>query len=36
VKTVESHKMNASAKLGLNSRVDVVRLALLRGWLREG
>lgn len=36
VKTVESHKMNASTKLGLNSRVDVVRLALLRGWLREG
>ena len=36
VKTVESHKTNASTKLGLNSRVDVVRLALLRGWLREG
>jgi DNA-binding NarL/FixJ family response regulator len=35
VKTVETHKTNAMAKLGLKNRIDVVRLALLRGWLRE-
>jgi len=35
VKTVESHKGNATEKLGLRNRLDIVRFALLRGWLRE-
>lgn len=36
VKTVETHKANAMQKLGLRSRTDVVKFALLQGWLREG
>jgi DNA-binding NarL/FixJ family response regulator len=36
VKTVETHKANAQQKLGLHSRVDVVRYALFKGWLRDG
>lgn len=35
VKTVETHKANAMAKLGLNGRIDVVRFAVLRGWLQD-
>jgi DNA-binding NarL/FixJ family response regulator len=35
VKTVEVHKANAMRKLGLRGRIDVVRLAMLRGWLTE-
>jgi DNA-binding NarL/FixJ family response regulator len=35
VKTVEVHKSNAMRKLGLQSRIDVVRYALLQGWLRD-
>ena len=35
VKTVETHKTNAMRKLGLRSRIDIVRLALLEGWLQE-
>ena len=35
VKTVEVHKANAMRKLGLSGRTDVVRYALLQGWLRE-
>lgn len=35
VKTVEVHKSNAQKKLGLKGRVDIVRYALLRGWLKE-
>ena len=35
VKTVESHKSNILEKLGLKSRVEVVRYALRQGWLRE-
>ena len=35
VKTVESHKANAMHKLGLHNRIDVVRFALLQGWLQE-
>jgi DNA-binding NarL/FixJ family response regulator len=35
VKTVEVHKTNATRKLGLTGRADVVRYALLQGWLRE-
>jgi two-component system, NarL family, response regulator NreC len=35
VKTVEAHKANAMSKLGMKSRIDVVRYALLCGWLTE-
>jgi DNA-binding NarL/FixJ family response regulator len=35
VKTVETHKTNAMRKLGLHSRIDIVRFALLEGWLDE-
>lgn len=35
VKTVETHKANAMEKLDLHTRIDVVRFALIRGWLRE-
>ena len=35
VKTVEVHKANATRKLGLTGRTDIVRYALLQGWLRE-
>ena len=33
VKTVETHKANAMHKLGMHSRIEVVRFALLQGWL---
>ena len=36
VKTVETHKTNAMQKLGFASRTDVVKFALVRGWLTEG
>ena len=35
VKTVEVHKANAMRKLALDGRTDVVRYALLQGWLRD-
>jgi two-component system response regulator NreC len=35
VKTVEIHKANAMRRLGLTSRINIVRFALLQGWLRE-
>jgi two-component system response regulator NreC len=35
VKTVEVHKANAMRKLGLRGRIDVVRYALLQGWLQD-
>lgn len=35
VKTVETHKANSTQKLGLRNRIDVVRYALLRGWLQD-
>lgn len=35
VKTIEVHKANAMRKLGLSGRADVVRYALLQGWLRD-
>ena len=34
VKTVEVHKANAMRKLGLRGRIDVVRFAMLQGWLK--
>jgi DNA-binding NarL/FixJ family response regulator len=35
VKTVEAHRANAMRKLGLHSRTDIVRFALVQGWLQE-
>jgi two-component system response regulator NreC len=35
VKTVEVHKANAMRKLGLRGRIDVVRYAVLNGWLSD-
>ncbi|HEY0385404.1 MAG TPA: response regulator transcription factor [Pyrinomonadaceae bacterium] len=35
VKTVEAHKANAMKRLGMQSRIDIVRFALLQGWLQD-
>ena len=35
VKTVEVHKTNAMRKLGFGGRIDVIRYALLQGWLKD-
>lgn len=35
VKTVEAHKANAMKKLGIASRIDIVRYALLQGWMED-
>ena len=35
VKTVEVHKANAMRKLDLKGRIDVVRYAVLNGWLQD-
>ncbi len=35
VKTVETYKSRAMEKIGLDSRVAIVRYALQRGWLQE-
>ena len=35
VKTVEVHKANAMRKLSLRGRTDVVRYAVLNGWLQD-
>lgn len=34
VKTVEAHKANAMRKLGLQGRIDIVKYAVLQGWLQ--
>jgi DNA-binding NarL/FixJ family response regulator len=36
VKTVEVHKANAMKKLEMQSRVDIIRYAILQGWLQDG
>lgn len=36
VKTVEVHKANAMRKLDLRGRTDIVRFAMLNGWLSDG
>jgi two-component system response regulator NreC len=35
VKTVEVHKANGMRKLGMTSRIDIVRYAILQGWLQN-
>jgi DNA-binding NarL/FixJ family response regulator len=35
IKTVETHKANAMRKMGMSGRVDIVRYALLQGWLGD-
>ena len=35
VKTVEAHKANAMRKLDLNGRIDIVKYAILQGWLDQ-
>jgi len=35
VKTVEAHKANAVRKLGLSGRIDIVKYAILQGWLEN-
>jgi two-component system, NarL family, response regulator NreC len=35
VKTIEAHKANAMRKLDMHSRIDIVRFAILQGWLEE-
>lgn len=35
VKTIEAHKANAMEKLDITGRIDIVRYAVLRGWLQS-
>jgi two-component system response regulator NreC len=35
VKTVEAHKANAMRKLSMRGRIDIVRYAILQGWLED-
>lgn len=35
VKTVEAHKANAMRKLELTGRIDIVKYAILQGWLHQ-
>jgi DNA-binding NarL/FixJ family response regulator len=35
VKTVEAHKANAMRKLSLKGRIDIVKYAVLQGWLEN-
>ena len=35
VKTVDAHKMNAMRKLDLTGRIDIVKYAVLQGWLHN-
>lgn len=35
IKTVETHKANAMTKMGMRSRIDIVRYAVLQGWLQD-
>jgi DNA-binding NarL/FixJ family response regulator len=36
VKTVEVHKANGMRKLGFRGRIDIVRFAILQGWMQDG
>jgi len=35
VKTIEAHKANAMRKLGITGRIDIVRYAILEGWMHD-
>jgi two-component system, NarL family, response regulator NreC len=35
IKTAEAHKSNAMTKMGMKSRIDIVRYALLQDWLKD-
>jgi DNA-binding NarL/FixJ family response regulator len=35
VKTVETHKTNAMKKLGMNSRIEIVKYAVAQGWMEN-
>ena len=35
VKTVEMYKTRAMEKMGMKNRIDIVRYALLQGWLQD-
>ncbi len=35
IKTIETHKSNAMRKLGISSRIDIVRYAILQNWLQD-
>ena len=35
VKTIEAHKANAMKKLGISGRIDIVRYAILQGWMND-
>lgn len=35
IKTIEAHKANAMTKLGMKNRIDIVRHAVLQGWLQQ-
>ena len=35
VKTIEAHKANGMRKLGISSRIDIVRYAILQGWMQD-
>ena len=35
VKTIEAHKANAMRKLGISSRIDIVRYAIFQNWMQD-
>ncbi|MFZ1701737.1 MAG: response regulator transcription factor [Pyrinomonadaceae bacterium] len=35
VKTIEAHKANAMRKLGIASRIDIVRYAIFQNWMQD-
>lgn len=35
IKTIEAHKANSMHKLGISSRTDIVRYAILQNWLQD-
>jgi len=35
IKTIEAHKANAMRKLGIASRIDIVKYAILQDWLQD-
>jgi two-component system, NarL family, response regulator NreC len=35
VKTIEAHKTNAMRKLNMRGRIDIVKFAVLQGWLED-